>query len=600
MKTFFQRLLVTILLSSSTLLAQESFCRQVFDHRTGSYVEVTSLFGKLPTSGYAPVRVTIANRTKLPTSLTLQFRAESKSNYNHEDLAVKSTFYVTASADQVHSQDLMVPVAALVKNLGYSYGGPLALQVNAYGIISGSFSQSSPALSDFPQLLMSESLYTPNASALDAALNGKGASSVRSGQETFAGKFEPSQMPEDWRAYLGYDGMMMTTDDWQKMTPGSRSAVLLWNRNGGWLQLFSQQQTIELTSLGIVCDDAQQGYRGKGKVEIQQIESTLDLDPSAWVSRLTKSTVPSRQAEVLQSDYPTATWPLRMLMEKKTFHLISFIILLVAFGILVGPINLFVFAKSGQRHKLFITTPLISIGASLVMVILIFIQDGLGGHGVRAQWIHLVNVEGDHHAYVHQEQLSRTGVLLGSRFSLSEPCLLTPLPLEKSPWTRMGPFDGPAQSFELLDQGSELKAAGDWFQSRSEQAQLLQTIRPSRARIESTDAQNPTKLMSNLDYSLRVLFIRDRQGSIWKAESIEPGKSFVVQPSSEEDWSRFFQEQVGGMSLTQQQRIRELWERKSLFVAAADEAPMIETSKSIHWEKNRTIVTGSIIPRDAL
>jgi hypothetical protein len=255
---------------------------------------------------------------------------------------------------------------------------------------------------------------------------------------------------------------------------------------------------------------------------------------------------------------------------------------------------LFVFAKSGQRHKLFITTPLISLGASLLMIILIFAQDGVGGAGVRMQWIHLVHEKGDHHAYVHQEQLSRTGVLMGSRFVIEEPCAITPLALDASQWTRLSTVEGPMQSFELEQSEGTLRAAGDWFQSRSEQAQLLQTIRPSRSRIEYTDAAKSPRLMSNLDHSLRHFFLRDAQGQLWQAHDIAPGKAFTLQPCTDADWRKFLHSDIAAISHAQKERIKKISERADHFISISEDAPMIETSTSIDWKENKTILTGKV------
>ena len=48
--------------------AQELMFREVADPKTNTYVEVNSMFGKLPATGYAPVRVTIANRDATATA----------------------------------------------------------------------------------------------------------------------------------------------------------------------------------------------------------------------------------------------------------------------------------------------------------------------------------------------------------------------------------------------------------------------------------------------------------------------------------------------------------------------------------------------------
>src|SRR5690606_18267044 len=116
-----------------------------------------------------------------------------------------------------------------------------------------------------------------------------------------------------------------------------------------------------------------------------------------------------------------------------------FVVVLIAFGLLVGPVNLFVFAKSGQRHRLFITTPIISLATCALLILLILIQDGTGGRGERIVLMEVRPDADENRAYLHQEQVSRTGVLLGSSFELKESAVISPVPLADSPWTRLKP-----------------------------------------------------------------------------------------------------------------------------------------------------------------
>ena len=60
--------------------------------------------------------------------------------------------------------------------------------------------------------------------------------------------------------------------------------------------------------------------------------------------------------------------------------LIGFILV---FAVLVGPVNLFWLADASRRHRLFWSTPLISVAASLLLVGVIALQDGFGGSGER-------------------------------------------------------------------------------------------------------------------------------------------------------------------------------------------------------------------------
>lgn len=592
-------------LCSGILLAQETYFRKVYEPKSGSYVEVVSLFSKLPSSGYAPVRVTIANRTDVPASVSLMFQAEAGSGYGSGSLKTKSSFVASSPAGTVTSSDFLVPVAAMVKDSGYSYNhNSQTLELSMVGVTSGSYVQSSSSTPKLPCLLISEALNTPNASSLDSETNSAVIGSTGGyspGNLVFGGKFNPTQMPEDWRAYIGYDGMLLTDLDWGNLPPGARSAILQWNRNGGFLRIFSSNASTTLATLSITTEgNANPAPRGKGYVQLNRIAPALSLDAKTVVNDSLKvKPGPARQAEMMSSEYSASSWGLQNQLGTKTFHFVMFILVLIAFGILVGPINLFVFAKSGMRHKLFITTPLIALGASGVMILLIFLQDGLGGRGIRVQWIELVREDGDNNAYIHQEQISRSGVLVGNRFLLTDPSALSPIPLATSQWTRLNPSSSNDQSYEMNFTDKGLQVSGDWFQSRSEQAQMIQAIIPTRARIESSDATNEAALLSNFEYDIAEFYLRGKGGKFWKAQQIASGKNFLASECSQAEFEKFVNDRVSLLGKTQQDKIKQLSEREGCYIASASKAPMLETYSAIKWSDDTTIITGRVQKTEA-
>lgn len=597
--------LFCLCLCAGRLSAQESYFRKIYEPKSGSYVEVVSLFSKLPSSGYAPVRVTIANRTDVPASVSLMFQSEASTYYGGGGLKAKSSFVASSPAGTVTSSDFLVPVAAMVKDTGYSYNSnSQTLELTMVGVTSGSYTQSNSCTVKFPNLLISEALSTPNASSLDTETNTfiSGSSGGYSpGNMIFAGKFTPTQTPEDWRAYSGYDGMLLTDQDWTNLPPGARSAILQWNRNGGFLRIFTSNGSTSLATLSITTDrNTNPAPRGKGYVQLNRIAPSLALDANKVVQEAVKSNPgPACQSALMTSEYSTSSWGLQNQLGTKTFHFVMFILVLIAFGILVGPVNLFVFAKSGMRHKLFITTPIIALGASAVMILLIFLQDGLGGRGLRVQWIELVREDGDNNAYIHQEQISRSGVLIGNRFLLTDPSVIAPLPLAASQWTRLNPSSNNDQSYEMNFTDKGLQVSGDWFQSRSEQAQLLQAIIPTRARIESTDASNEAALLSNFEYDIAEFYLRGTGGKFWKAQEIATGKNFLASECTQAEFEKFVNDRVSLLGKSQQEKIKQLSEREGYYIATSSKAPMIETYSAIKWSDDTTIITGRVQKNEA-
>ena len=124
-------LALAFLFCCARLPAQETLIHFVNDPKTNTYVEVVSLFGKLPPSGCLPVRVTIANNTKVDRTVYLTFRS-SDNFYGTNGAEVSSTFSASAATGHTETTDLTVP---LVTSLNNSYGGNLTLNVDLSGAL---------------------------------------------------------------------------------------------------------------------------------------------------------------------------------------------------------------------------------------------------------------------------------------------------------------------------------------------------------------------------------------------------------------------------------------------------------------------------------
>jgi len=572
--------------------AQVSMFREA-DAKTNSFVEVTSMFGKLPTNGYAPVRVTIANRSDRDRSISLNFRA-TDGYYGRNGSEMRSGFHLSAAAGRTEVVDLLVPVTTA---LNAAHGGQLSLRADMSGDFGGAVGSVSTGLeSGLPTVLLSEPLFIPNASALDAETHSR--FSAKWSGLTFAGRFDPTIMPEDWRAYAGYDVMMLTDDDWSKLSAGARTGILAWIRLGGRLYIHLQSNTTTLASLGIDGEEE----RSFGRIELAQVGPKLALDATKTVNMATTKSASFRpRLESLYND-TSAGWPLQRMFGSRAFNYLLFILVLVVFGVIVGPINLFVFARSGRRHRLFITTPLISLGASALLVALILMQDGFGGRGYRLALVE-VRADGDEHAaYVHQEQISRTGVLLGSQFDLGEAALVSPTPLAPTRWTRVTQSNGGGGArYTIQPTGSGGSASGDWFQSRSEQGQILTSVIPTRGRIERLDKAGPPQVMSSFEFPIKQLFILTDDHSVWTATNVQPGRTATCTEVKGSDWQTFLRDQRKRFTAGNQERLDRVTHRANHFIALANEGPLplVDTSDTIRWRSNEVVLTGLTIGRRA-
>jgi hypothetical protein len=577
--------------------AQENLFREVFDTKSDSYVEATALFSKPPFGGCVPVRVIIANHTKSQQSARISFSASD--GYFGSGSGSKTSISYDFSAEPGHTEtrDILVPTPIPLLS---SYGNTTSLRADSNGSTgNASGSLNSNLNPEFPATLLSEALHIPNASALDAAL--KSHPRGRSyGSDEFSAKFDPRMMPDDWRAYAGFDSILMTDHDWAALSPGARNAILAHNRLGSQIIIYQLSSSTDIASLGIDPDahGSREIKRGSGSVRILPIKPELKLDPASTITLVTKDSPLPVRAKSMRSEFNSGRWPLQKAFGEKTFHYGAFIIILIAFGILVGPINLFVFAKSGRRHRMFITTPVISLGASLLMILLILIMDGLGGKGAR---VVLMEVRPDHDenaAYLHQEQFSRTGVLLGSGFTLADSAIINTVPLDPSRWARVTTTNnGGGAQYNYKSEDRKWNCSGDWFQSRSEQGQNIESVIPTRGRIERVSTAGPPSFLSSFDFPLAAFYYVDSSGGAWKASDISTGKTFTCQSISRAELDHALSAQRSLFTQRNQHHFDAASPayRMDSFLATTDNGPAVNSFDSIHWTSTHTVVTGPVI-----
>ena len=440
---------------------------------------------------------------------------------------------------------------------------------------------------EHPVVAISERLFTLNGSALDAELH-----KLTSQPEiVFGGSFLPEALPSDVNSLLGYEVFMMTPTDWQDMSPGTRNTLQQWVRAGGHLLLVSDRDAIDLDELGF-------------QVESQKNESTwlsglgslvhlgnqdLERLDTGVIAGVVSSLVGKPGIKETIEDFQSR-WGALTLFGLKGFNPFFIILVLLGFALLVGPINLFVFAKSGQRHRLFLTTPIISLATSLLLILLIIFQDGFGGQGVRVQHIETGTAESPN-AIIAQEQLVRTGVLFSSQFTLPENTIITPVLIPPSDRSRFTIQDRGADAALRVDPAEKgYTYSGDYYKSRSETAQWMESVRPSRERLTLLpDAEQPT-VTSTFSYPLERIYYFTPDNKVWTAEAVPPGAKVTLEQSDFKEHRDKLDQNIGSQVL--KRRVESALERSHSFVAYTSEAPGIDSLEAINWTRTETVITG--------
>lgn len=588
--------------------AQKTIYQHNYPKSGGSQISLTSPFDKGPTHGFQPIRVQIKNGSSKDRTWQLQFQ-------NRDEFFYSSTFEIKVKASQEINQDILVPIRWLKQHSRYRQA---SIKIRASGFSDLSASDYEQLPNNWPNIIISEKLAARNLTLLSNYLKelnnkGKKGSSRSSSNIPFASSCDNKLLPSDWRAYLGYDALMIAADEWTQIQPAVQQAILEWNRFGGILQIYTEVR------------DKQLDYRALGFdrkpvlgniIRIPHSYGTIELH--GWDGKkvkLAQTHNTLKNANQNRTNYEHAygnSWKLQQIFGYKKSNPLLVMLILTIFSIIVGPVNLFVFAKSGQRHRLFFTTPLISIIAGLLVLGFILFEDGIGGEGRRMLVMDLESAASEKRAYITQEQISRMGVMLNNRFQLQDASFIAPVQLPHSRWSPRISHSKPLHFSFKQDQ-----LRGDWFQSRREQAQVIQSVQPTRSRIEMISPTTPTqdpKLFSSLEFTVDELFYVGDGGRVWKAKmppssSIPPGSEIILEPSTRSELGKWWNQLSEPLSAGRpnnktsdhsfRRQTRGMSFRPGHFFSSSHDPKLgfIETLDSVKWTNSDAMIFGPVIKR---
>lgn len=398
--------------------------------------------------------------------------------------------------------------------------------------------------------------------------------------------------PDDWRGWSVFSCLLCDESEWIAMSAGQRKAFLDWVGLGGKAGLMVTDASAErLDQLGLPAADPD-GRRRVGAGEIVPVAwDGMQLDPAAVEGFLEGRSLHPRSDQLTTYSYAdastgTQTWELGFgrlfaVFGPRQLPVAAILGFLAIFGLVAGPLNLMLLAGPGRRARMFWTTPLISLVATALLLGLIFFRDGVGGAGAR-RVLGLLMPEQNGMAII-QEQFSRTGVLLGSSFPMREPSWMRPLQ------------EGGRSEVLLEVEGRQRQ--GDWFSSRSDQGYLLETVRPSRAKIELVTGSDPSPVViSSIDVPLERLFVIDEEGTYWTATAIGTGERKPLEPSNADAYASWYREIIADAGPIRAAALQAVRDRRGHAYAEASEAAAVavETLGSIRWIDDKAVFVGPV------
>ena len=547
---------------------------------SGVKIRISSLYDQLPNFAFLPVLVNIKNNSG--KTREWQLTTSSNTRYSASEIDFVEKFEVKNGEHRIFTS--YVPTTPI---LSHHYYKNFSVQLFGYGVQNAGLSMNlnvrpyvsgSKSLTLSPFMLYSSGLMPADWTEIKGELE-------KRSYKLYGSFVAQTKFPSDWRGLLGVDIIWLFESDWKKLTNVQKDAIKDWVTSGGTLYFGSAYYPFNLKKFSVRDSSKSLKRVGLGKVHFEYIGTDYKSAKKGIIEILSKTgplktTLPSLDQYI---NY----WGLKENVEdvEVPAGILSFI--MICYAMLVGPINVFVFARRGKRYRLFLTTPVIAATASLLLAITIIFKDGIGGDGKRTTLVMLQ--PNSSRAVVLQEQISRTGALIEANFSQENDLYMMMLPITSK-------YN---QDFTQRKLGQEQSNfSGDWFASRAVQGHYLQTIIPTRARIEIINAttERPAELHSSIDAPLKELFYVDKYGEYWRASDIKVGSKFNLKLSS---YAHFYAalgphlRTMGPML----KRLEKAVEDQAEYYIGLHEGETnftLNTLDSINWEKSTTIFFGSL------
>jgi hypothetical protein len=575
------------------LRAATQICSVATAPGSGIHVEVTSPATSIAPGGFAPVRVKITNGSQRAGIWALEF---SEGNFSGSSRV--SRFEIRVPAGIPSETWLMVPLSDLPdfrtpsSRLSLELTGPGIEKPRAGGFQLGNGRFGDPATG---WVAITESLATKQWGELEARLKGTspGGIALPLSELPLAKHRALSSLPKrglagapvvlrefppDSRAFSGFAGLWLRPSDWETLDSARREALRQWILQGGRLFVAAEAGPLRLAGL------PEPGESGDAPLGFGRIERTAFQAGSMDLEKLVRQVISldGAPASASDDDYRTG-WAASDLLGKPTLNVPGILLAVGLIAVLIGPVNLLWFAPPNRRHRLFVTVPLLSLGASLLVLTTIILGDGVGGAGIRNALVLLG--EGRSQGVLIQEQLSRSRFLFSRQFTLPEEASLA--------WIQMK--DGRHAEPRLFREGGRL--GGDWFQSRAVQAHRIQLNFPTRAEVSCRPGApgSAPELLSTVPDRMDRVFYMDDAGAYWTAPQLETGRPQPLQASTRSAFEEWVREVRADFSVNLSESLAETSHRPGWFYGTL-KAPrgglVLETLDSVRWDRQTVLVLG--------
>ncbi|MFZ4683458.1 MAG: hypothetical protein ACOYMS_13205 [Terrimicrobiaceae bacterium] len=545
---------------AAALRAEHVLPEPQFVPGSGIEMKLTNFYEDIPPSGFLPLRVEVKNDSNATRTWQLTTR-QSQSNTG----SMQSVFALRAEARSARTFDLLVPlVTEPVSGSRYSN---IQISITGHGTARTESRENSRGSGSTPTVFlgMGKVLAVKNWGPLREQLDKKHSLSLE------GTALNPELLPADWRALAGFGIIILADSEWRIIPAAQRAALQDWVIQGGRLILCHSGFTP-------AADLPAAEKSGCGSIELWSLGDDFS-------EKVKTTLLASPVGESLKSY--TWQWPLARDVGRPEPPQTLIMVFVLLFALVIGPLNFLVFAPAGNRHRLFWTTPLISLASSALMGLFILFSEGIGGSGQR--FAVQLSLPAFNKSVLWQEQASRTGVLTSGAFVLAEPALLVPAGLHATNSFRPNSDRGKSYSLD----GATW--SGDWFRSRTTQAQIFTAVSAARTRLDvSVSPDGKPVAVSSFENELKELWCFDDTGEPWRAANVKPGEKRTLERAALADftaWLNQILEPAGGVT---RERAEKFYAKdgKGKFFASMENPALLSSLPSIRWKDKDSLLLG--------
>lgn len=553
---------------------------------SGVRIKIESPLTSLPRRGYYPIYFTISNDTR--TRREWQLTGHSSFAFRGQEYTAR----IVGEPGRVVRRYVSIPLDQTItlSRQDERYGN-LTIRLNGYAATEGHLTISPSGYdgskSGTHPMLISSTLQ---------GLQGRAEQAIESdGSHQARIDFSPVNLfPPDWRGLTGIDHIWLGSGDWAQLSEEQRQALIEWVARGGSLHAAALPE-----AQGVLPSELTSGQFVFGKAEIVRLSGAELSDDNLLINKIaqaSRTAINDAGARFLKAE--SGEWRAARSISAVVLPVFLILVLMLVYGVIAGPVNLFLFTDRSSRYRLLLTTPLLATAACLLLTGLILLRDGVGGRGFQQGALFLFPGKSNKALYV-QLQASRTGLLISRSFALPQGTLLSEIP-----------FSFERSRFELSEYGyrgggvlltsSADGGGGDYFRSRASQAQLIERVVYSRGAVEiARGTGGGVGIRSSFSVPLASICISDPHLGIYYAANVPVGSWTEALPAGSMDQCTStldFAEQSNLVTFPRS----EGWLPESGFVAITSGSPgdfPINTLSSVKWGMAGMVVVGYELQR---